>query len=73
MLEFKCPYSKKLREHEFLLCSAFMKDGVNYGNGSNAVQAICLQQYFCRMKGSWINTENANACYLKQKEKLNSK
>lgn len=58
-----CPYSKRLKQYQFLMCKKLMKDSINYGIKDNAKNCICAYQYHCPKTGRMENSDSAKNCY----------
>ena len=63
MCNYKCPFAERRKCAGFLLCRAMEKDGVNYNDRKNALDAICLFQKQCMKTGMMENSDGAERCY----------
>lgn len=64
--KFNCPYAVRKKQYRFIMCKAFMKEGVNYNDKVNALNAFCGEQYFCPITRNNELMEGAKKCYSYQ-------
>lgn len=53
-----CPYMKRYRQFNYLVCSLQEESGIDYTNSHNAIKAICLYQKFCIDQGKYLNSND---------------
>lgn len=63
MTKWQCPYAKRLRSVEFLVCEKLLQEGVDYMQVQNAANAFCANQFRCPCSGKAENTATAKKCY----------
>lgn len=61
-MAYFCKNAVRMKEHNYLLCKKFQKDGVDYKDPHKAINAICVNQKFCRDYGYNVNTDDARNC-----------
>ena len=61
-MAYFCKNAVRMREHSYLLCKKFQREGIDYKDPHNAITAICPNQKFCRDYGYNINTDDAREC-----------
>lgn len=69
MCGYICPFGKRIKQHNFLLCGKMMDEQTNYGQKENALQAYCIHQHHCTVTRKQENTPEARTCKMIQPDK----
>lgn len=67
-MNYSCPFAKRLKQHQYLLCRARMNPLIDYTKIENACQAFCAYQHMCSITGRAENTDRARQCFKKHNQ-----
>lgn len=63
MCGYTCPYSQKLNQFGFIVCSALNKERKDMRIKDNALKCLCAHQRHCPISRQAENTDGAKSCY----------